>query len=264
MLTLPVRVAVLCSRRAPGLAQLLGDRRHGPLYEVACCLTTEESFDGEGVARAADIPCLAHPIRRFHAARGVGLGDIAVRSEYDGETARLLAPFDADLVVLSSYLLVLTRSMLAEFPGRIVNVHHSDLTLSTGRGRPRYVGLRSVRDAILAGEHETRATAHLVTEELDGGPPLLRSWPFPVALPPAVPNGDGGDSVKAGVFAHQESMLREAWGPLMAGAIEILATASVRIKGRRAWIDGTPGPWDLLVDGSLVRPSAALAAVGQA
>ena len=259
MLSAPLRVAVLCSHRAPGLAQLIDDARHGPLYEIACCLTTEEAFEGHGQAQAAGIPCVTHPIRRFYAARGARLGDAVVRAAYDEETAGLLAPFGLDLVVLSSYLFILTRPMLAAFRGRLVNVHHSDLTIPNGGGRPRYVGLRAVRDAILAGEPETRATAHLVTEELDAGPPLLRSWAFPVARPEAATDRSARDVLKTHVFVHQEWMLRRAWGPLMAGAIEILATTRIRTTDRCAWIDGVPGPWDLRVDGT-VRPGVPLEA----
>ena len=70
--------------------------------------------------------------------------------------------------------------MLAAFPDRIVNLHDSDLSIKNVRGTPRYVGLRATRDAIVAGERETRATVHWVSEDVDAGPILLRSDPFVV------------------------------------------------------------------------------------
>lgn len=228
----PLRVAVLCSRRAPGLLDLLGDPRHGSLYDVVCCLTTEEAFEGQSGVEARAIPCVAHPLRRFYRARGAALWDLGVRREYDAATVERLAPFQPELIALSSYLFILTGPMLAAYLGRIVNVHHADLTLRDASGRPRYPGLRAVRDAILAGEAETRATSHLVTEALDDGPLLLRSWAFPVApLARDVLAWGARDILHAYAFAHQEWMLRSAWGPLLAGSIELIATRAVVTTG---------------------------------
>lgn len=258
----PLRIAVLCSHRAPGLAHVLDDPRCGRLYGIVACLTTEGAFEGQREAESAGIPCLAHPLRRFCASRRVRLVDLGARVEYDARSVALLAPFRPDVVVLSSYLFVLTEPMLAAYGGRIVNVHHSDLTILNGGGRPRYVGLRSVRDAILAGEPETRATAHLVTDELDAGPPLLRSWSFPVAPVAAEALAWGArDMLKAYAFAHQEWMLRGAWGPLIVATLETLATRRVRTAGRSAWLDGVPGPWDLLADGTTRPRGEAVAAL---
>jgi len=244
------RIRRLVLMDAPGLHVLLEEA--GPLYEVACCLTTEEGFAGQHEAEAAGVPCILHPIRRFCRQRRAALGDLGVRAVYDEETASLLAPFRPDLVLLSSYLFLVTRPMLEAFPWRIVNVHHADLTVTDGGGRPRYVGLRSVRDAIVAGEKETRATAHLVTEKLDDGPPLLRSWPFPVAglVREALAWG-ARDMLEAYAFAHQEWMLRAAWGPLLVRSVELLATRRLAIEGRGLTIDGVPGPWELAEDGSV-------------
>lgn len=55
------------------------------------------------------------------------------------------------------------------------------VTLRLPDGRPRFPGLRAVRDALAAGQSATYATVHLVNEELDGGAPLVQSWPFPVS-----------------------------------------------------------------------------------
>ena len=135
------------------------------------------------------------------------------------------------LVVLASYLYLLTQPVLAAFPRQIINVHHSDLTRRDETGRARYTGLRAVRDAIVAGEWATRATVHLVTPELDQGPALLRSWAFPVS-PLAVDAITRGatDVLKAYVFAHQEWMIRSAWGPLLAEALELIATGRVDLS----------------------------------
>jgi phosphoribosylglycinamide formyltransferase-1 len=86
-----------------------------------------------------------------------------------------------DTVVLLGYLYLLTRPMLEAFPGRIVNLHDSDLTLVDVNGERLYVGLHSTRDAITAGESETRSSVHFVTPKLDSGPVFLLSERYPVA-----------------------------------------------------------------------------------
>lgn len=247
MRTSPLRVALLCSHRAPGLSFLLNeDVNRGSLYNVVCCLSSEERCPDLDEARRAGIPCVWHPIRPLYAKRGVRVSDLAVRSVYDARTAEAIDRFRPDLVVLAGYLYVLTGPMLSAFPDGILNAHDSDLTRVDERGAPCYVGLRSVRDAVFAGEPETRATVHLVTAQLDQGPPLVRSWAFPVA--PLVRDAltwRATDILNAYAFAHREWMMRLTWGPLLAASIGLVAQGRVRFDAERAWIDGVPGPLDL-------------------
>jgi folate-dependent phosphoribosylglycinamide formyltransferase PurN len=227
----PIRIGVLCSHRAPGLAYMLDeDPGRGRLYEIACCLTSEETFAEHGLVSAHGIPAIAHSIRRFCQERARRVMDRRARAEYDAVTFDRLAPFRLDLIVLAGYLYVLTEPMLSPFRHRIINVHHSDLTVRDAAGRARFPGLRAVRDSILAGEAETRATVHVVTSELDQGPPLLRSWPFPVSplARDAIVSGTT-DVLKAYVFAHQEWMIRSTWGPLLAATIESIACGRVNL-----------------------------------
>jgi phosphoribosylglycinamide formyltransferase-1 len=219
---MPLRVALLCSHRAPGLRFLLEqDPDRGRLYDLVCCLSSEGESEAMEEAVRAGLPFISHSIARFAARRGTKRTDLQARTDYDRETLSLLAPFEPDLLVLSSYLLIVTKPLLTAFPERIVNVHHADLTK-----QPRYVGLRAVRDAVFAGEVETRATAHLVTERLDEGPILCLSRPFPVS--PLVRDAlswGATDILKAYAYAHQEWMIQSAWGPLLSDAI---ATVAVR------------------------------------
>ncbi|HEU4463794.1 MAG TPA: formyltransferase family protein, partial [Gemmatimonadota bacterium] len=203
----PLRVAILCSRRCPGAADLLGDRRRGWRWELAGVLTSEEDMAERPLFARAHVPVLSRPIRGFYSRSGRPLSDLATRREYDQTVAHALAAFEADLLLLSGYTYLVTEPVLSAFSGRIVNVHGSDLTRVGSDGRPMYLGLRAVRDAIFAGEPETRATAHWVTEELDMGPPILRSRAFPVS-PLAADALARGDirALKAYAFAHQEWM----------------------------------------------------------
>jgi folate-dependent phosphoribosylglycinamide formyltransferase PurN len=229
MLTTPLRVAVLCSQRAPGLLHLLRDADgRGAHWQIVCCLTSEARFDEQPQVERLGIPVISHPVRPFYATRqpGAALGDRRLREQYDALTVRLLEPYQPDVVLLAGYLLVLTRPMLKAYEARIVNVHHSDLTLRDAVGAPRYPGLRAVRDAILAGELETRTTAHLVTERLDDGPVLLQSRAFPVAEVVDWARTVGAhDVLRRAIWAHQEWVLRTSFGPLMEEALDLMAEA---------------------------------------
>jgi len=178
-----LKVAVLTSKRAPGLADL---REH---------------------------VCVAYVLERQAPRR-------AERTAFDAETASLLRPFDVDAVVLLGYLYVITEPLLRAFPDRILNLHDSDL--------PRYPGLHATRDAIYAGERETRSSAHLVTAQLDAGPVIARSEAFPVApfVHEAVVRGEH-DIVRAYAYAQREWMMRSTWGALAADALQRLTMEAV-------------------------------------
>jgi folate-dependent phosphoribosylglycinamide formyltransferase PurN len=217
------RVAVLFSSRCPGLASLLAGHRRRQ-FDLACALTSEDDFSGRHCLPSLRIPLLTHPIREFYARAGRPLADLATRREYDRRSVALLAPYRPDLLVLSSYLYLLTDPVLEAWPARIVNVHGSDLRRTRPDGRPLYPGLRAVRDAIRAGEKETRATAHIVTAELDAGPILLRSRPFPISpMADDLRRVGATRALSAYAHAHQEWMLETAWGPLLTNAIALLA-----------------------------------------
>jgi len=219
------RAAVLCSKRAPGIDYILRHPDFGTMYDVACVVTTEESLPEAAVIEDAGVALLHHRPRAFR-----------VRPEFDAITAETLQELDVDVVVLLGYLYILTEPMLQAFPGRILNVHDSDLTLLGSDGRRRYRGLHSTRDAILAGERETRSTLHVVTAEVDAGPVLAVSEPFEVA--PLVQDAlalGSLDMIRAYSYAHREWMMRRAWGPMVVAELEKLAwSAAVPAAGREA------------------------------
>lgn len=249
----PLRVAVLCSHRAPAMQYLLqrGAHQH-PLYEIVACIGSEVKCADEDLIRASGIPMHLHPIGLFCAEHGVPWTDRRMRPSYDRVTAQLLWPYRADLVMLDAYLYLLSDTMLSHYPRRIVNLHHSDLLRVDAAGRPRFPGLRAVRDAILAGESDTRATAHLVTPELDAGPPLLRSRPFPVApLVASARQWQAADILKAYAYAHQEWMIRTTWGPLLEGVVTLVADGRLDLDTRSA----RDAVWELDELGRVQPPS---------
>ena len=89
-------------------------------------------------------------------------------------------------------------------------------------------GAGSVRDLLDPGD---RVRPRQQVDRLREGPVLVQSSAYPV--PPVAAwarEREDWDLLKAVVWAHQEWMLRDAWGPLLAGALE-MADTLVRPRG---------------------------------
>lgn len=74
----------------------------------------------------------------------------------------LLAACDVDLVVMARYMQILSDEFVAQFPGRVINIHHSFL--------PAFIGARPYHQARQRGVKLIGATAHYATAQLDEGP----------------------------------------------------------------------------------------------
>jgi len=208
---------VLSTLRAPGTEYLLQqDPNRGQRYEIVAFVTSDPGNADLATFAAARVPTEVHDIRAFYSARRARLTDLGPRPAYDRALLERLSAYEPDLLVLCGYLHILTAPVLEAFPDRVINIHDSDLAILGSDGRPKYRGLRSTRDAVFSGEPVTRSTVHLVTSEVDMGPPLLRSWPFPVQQLV-------GDARRAYAYAQREWMMRAAWGPMLARAIGLFA-----------------------------------------
>lgn len=255
-----LKVAVLCSHRAPGLLHLLNrDPNRGRAFDVVCAVSSERVFAEEVRVERRGVPTRDHPIRDFYARRGAAsCRDLEARAVFDRETIDLLKPYSPDIVLLCGYLYLVTRPLLAAYPGRLVSLHFSDLALRLPDGRPRFPGLRAVRDALAAGQPETFATVHQVNEEPDGGAPIVRSWAFPAS--PLVRDARAWtalDMFKAYAFAHQEWMMRAVSGPVLSAALELVATRTVCLDTLAALDPATVVPWTVDEVGHLTAPAVA-------
>jgi formyltetrahydrofolate deformylase len=73
-----------------------------------------------------------------------------------------LAEHDVELVVLARYMQILSPRVIAAYPNRIINIHHSFL--------PAFAGANPYRQAHDRGVKLIGATAHYATDDLDEGP----------------------------------------------------------------------------------------------
>jgi phosphoribosylglycinamide formyltransferase-1 len=114
----------------------------------------------------SDARALARADAAGIATRAFALDDFADREQRDTAMAEWLLAHGVDFVVLAGYMHVLTRSFLARFPERIVNVHPSLL--------PAFPGAHPIDDALAAGVDTTGVTVHVVDDGLDSGPVLAQ------------------------------------------------------------------------------------------
>ena len=87
-------------------------------------------------------------------------------SALDAAICERLTSYQTQLVVLAGYMKKIGPRVLNEFAGRIINVHPSLLPRHGGQG---YFGRRVHEAVIAAGDSETGATVHHVTEKYDKG-----------------------------------------------------------------------------------------------
>ena len=116
------------------------------------------------------------------------------------EWSRALDAAQADLVVLAGYLKRVPDRVVAEWRGRILNIHPALLPKHGGRGM---YGLRVHRAVLDSGDPESGASVHLVTEEYDRGP-VLGQATVPVL------SGDSPESLAARVLEVEHRLLPAA------------------------------------------------------
>lgn len=143
------RVGVLMSREAHCLVDLLARSRRGELaIDVAVVISNH--------ADHAEVP------EWF----GVEFVHLPVTPDTKAEQERamhaVLEAHDVTLVVLARYMQILTPEFVAQWPDRIINIHHSFL--------PAFMGGRPYHQAHERGVKIVGVTAHYATAVLDDGP----------------------------------------------------------------------------------------------
>jgi formyltetrahydrofolate deformylase len=143
------RVAVLASKTPHCLYDLLLSHQLGELGgDLAVVISNHDDLRavaGHFGVRFEHVPVVAE-----------------TRAGSEATMQRLLDELRVDLVVLARYMQILSPELVARWPGRIINIHHSFL--------PAFVGARPYHQARARGVKVIGATAHYVTAELDQGP----------------------------------------------------------------------------------------------
>jgi phosphoribosylglycinamide formyltransferase-1 len=148
------RVAILVSGGGSNMVALVrsmtGTHPARPVIVVA----NDPAAGGLEKARAMGLPAVAVDHRPFG----------ADREAFEAALSAALAPHAPDILCLAGFMRILTPGFVAEWRGRILNIHPSLL--------PKYPGLHTHARALAAGDAWAGASAHEVTAALDAGPVL--------------------------------------------------------------------------------------------
>ena len=137
------------------------------------------------------------------------------RAAYDRALAAAIQIYSPSLIVLAGFMRILSPAFVRDFAGKILNIHPSLL--------PKFPGLHTHRRVLDAHEPEHGATVHFVTEQLDGGPPVIQAR---IAVTP----NDDEASLAARVQAQEHRIY-----PV---AVRWFCEGRLRYDGGRAWLDG--------------------------
>jgi len=100
-----------------------------------------------------------------------------------GEVETRLRSLEVNFVALAGFLMKIPESLVAAFPGRMLNLHPSLLPAFGGQGMYGHHVHRAVAEALAAGTVQvTGITLHWVDAEYDTGAPFFQAS---VALDPA-------------------------------------------------------------------------------
>ncbi|WP_078084131.1 phosphoribosylglycinamide formyltransferase [Microbulbifer mangrovi] len=141
--------------------------------------------------------------------------DFSDRESFDQAMVEVIDAYKPDLVILAGFMRILTPGFVRHYNGRMLNIHPSLL--------PKYQGLHTHQRALDAGDSEHGATVHFVTEELDGGPPVLQA-----AVP--IEAGDDADTLSQRVQVQEHIIypMAATW----------FAQGRLKMAGDRAELDG--------------------------
>jgi formyltetrahydrofolate deformylase len=143
------RVLVMVSQQGHCLNDVLFRVENGTLpLDVVAIVSNHDDF--AGLARWHEIPFHHVPVTP------------ATKADAERELRRLVQEYDADTIALARYMQILSAELCADFPGRIINIHHSLL--------PSFKGAKPYTQAHDRGVKVIGATAHYVTADLDEGP----------------------------------------------------------------------------------------------
>ena len=145
----PQRLLVMVSKFGHCLNDLIFRWRAGSLgAEIAVVVSNHE--DLRPMAEAAGLPFIHVPITAD------------TKPQAEARLLELVEEYQADLVVLSRYMQVLSDELTTKLRGRAINIHHSFL--------PGFKGAKPYHQAWDRGVKLIGATAHYVTADLDEGP----------------------------------------------------------------------------------------------
>jgi len=143
------KMALFVSKYDHCLYDLLGRYNSGELHlEIPFIISNHT--DLKSIADSFHIPFYHIPVTKD------------TKMEAENKQLELLEKYQIDFIVLARYMQIISEKLIAKYPNKIINIHHSFL--------PAFVGAKPYHSAYKRGVKIIGATSHYVTEELDAGP----------------------------------------------------------------------------------------------
>ena len=145
--------------------------------------------------------------------------DYATRAEFNDALLTTVDGFEADLLVLAGFLVVIPEQMIEQYRNRIINVHPSLIPAFCGTG---FYGLKVHEAALEKGVKVVGATVHFVDEGTDTGKILLQK-----AV--EVCEGDTPEVL-------QRRVMEQAEWKILPQAIDLIANDKLEMIDGKVWI----------------------------
>jgi phosphoribosylglycinamide formyltransferase-1 len=147
------RVAILISGGGSNMAALLGDMVGDHPARPVLVASNDSAAGGLALAARAGVETVGLDHRAY-----------ASRAAFEAALAHALHAASPDIVALAGFMRILSPAFVAQFAGKMLNIHPSLL--------PKYPGLHTHARALAAGDTQAGCTVHQVTADLDAGPIL--------------------------------------------------------------------------------------------
>lgn len=143
------RMAIFVSKYDHCLYDILVRYNSGELkVEIPFIVSNHKEL--EPIADSFNIPFFHVPIKA------------ETREKAQHKHLELLKKYKVDFIVLARYMQIIPDGIIASYPSKIINIHHSFL--------PAFVGAKPYHSAFERGVKIIGATSHYVTTDLDAGP----------------------------------------------------------------------------------------------
>ena len=151
------KIVVLISGNGSNLQAIIDAQASGRISGKICgVISNKNEAFGLQRAKKAKIPAFVFERKAFSSNLDM---DLAIAGQIEA--------LEADLIVLAGYMKILSAEFTQRFAGKILNIHPSLL--------PKYPGLNTYQQALVAGDSEHGTTVHFVNEEVDGGANILQA-----------------------------------------------------------------------------------------
>lgn len=201
-----LRVVVMVSGGGTNLQAIIDGVHSGTITNTEIVGVISNNYDAYALERArkAEIDAVC-----------VSPKDFQTRAEFNEALLKKVDEFQADLLVLAGFLVVIPKEMTEKYQNRIINIHPSLIPAFCGTG---FYGLKVHEAALERGVKIVGATVHFVDDGTDTGPIILQK-----AV--EVQDGDTPEVL-------QRRVMEQAEWKILPQAIDLIANGRVKVDGR--------------------------------